>query len=418
MDRLSAQLAKAPSKSAVLSTEHDDIRVYRTKFIRISGSAPLLWWRADARESERIGALACGDGAAEIQVGRANRPRCCDVAKTMTIDLSALILLLASPAAVSGAVIFLVKKLIEARLASALEQAKAENALSLERAKAELGQRNALSLEQAKAELGQKNALSLEHTRAELARESVELAERAKAAAMRESAEHARVNDEVIRWGTPILEVIEALQHRLDNILDKGGDVALSSGNRLDPSWSMTFDYQMTSSLFLFAQYFAWVQQLRESASLELFGSSKERTDLLAAFFDTSWPLTVWPAREPLQECSTRDAQVFTLQQRAIGEAVLIDVDGKRRCMTFYEFEKKRHDLKACLAPLRNLLEDLGQNDCRRGRLILLRDRLSVIESRFKTFLETRKSRTQRYENAAQLEVAADVGIAPLSPRS
>lgn len=321
----------------------------------------------------------------------------------MTIDLSALILLLASPAAVSGAVIFLVKKLIETRLASALEQAKTENALSIERAK---------------AELGQENALSLERTRAELARESVELAERAKAAIMRESAQHARAHDEVIRWGTPILEAIETLRHRLDNILDKGGDVALSSGNRLDPSWSMTFDYQMTSSLFLFAQYFSWVQQLRESASLELFGSSEERTGLLAAFFDTSWPLTVWPPRDPLQRCSTRDAQVFALQQRAIGEAVLIDVDGKRRCMTFYEFERKRDDLKGCLAPLRNLLEDLGQNDCRRDRLVLLRDRLNVVESRFKAVLETRKSRAQRNESAAQLRVAADVGIASLSPRS
>ena len=36
----------------------------------------------------------------------------------------------------------------------------------------------------------------------------------------------------------------------------------------VDPDWAVSYEYVMPSTLFLFAEYFAWVQLLRERVSL------------------------------------------------------------------------------------------------------------------------------------------------------
>lgn len=229
----------------------------------------------------------------------------------------------------------------------------------------------------------------------------------------REIAKHDRLRNEVLKWGTPLLAAIRDLRHRLDNILNKEGCAALSPKCKISPSCSMTFDYQMTSTLFLFAQYFAWTRRLLEGASLELFRSEQERKALLSSFFEATWPLSAWPPRDPLPPGSGRDAQIFALQQRGLGEALLIDANGERRLMTYREFQSQATQMEDWLAPLRTLLLDLAEaNDYRWHRLALTHKRLAELESKFSGIMERNLALSKAAEHAvAAVNPAAGTSV-------
>lgn len=228
----------------------------------------------------------------------------------------------------------------------------------------------------------------------------------------RRAAKHDRVRNEVLRSGTPLMESIRDLRHRLDSILNREGYRALSRHSRLDANWSMTFEYQMTSTLFLFAQYFAWVRRLREGASLELFGSGKKRQAMLTSIFEATRPLSTWPPRDPLPAGGGRDGQVFALQQRALGEALLIEGGGERRFMTYHEFQSQQGQLESRLVPLRNLLEDLAKtDDCRWHRLALTHRNLAELEDKFGGTLERNLRSSKAAEHAVADNSAAGTSV-------
>jgi hypothetical protein len=72
-------------------------------------------------------------------------------------------------------------------------------------------------------------------------------------------------------------------QRRLDNILKNEGYLALSpdAKNKVNGEWSVTHGYFLSSTIFLFSQYFFGVRLLKERLSFELFDHHSDKDDLL-----------------------------------------------------------------------------------------------------------------------------------------
>jgi hypothetical protein len=184
-----------------------------------------------------------------------------------------------------------------------------------------------------------------------------------------------RVRQEVLRWTNPILGAVEGLESRLSNILNDGLFVALDprhAGEKrpVHPDWAVSYDYTMPSTLFLFAEYFAWIRLLQERLSFELFQSHETKDRFFDAIWRVTKALSSWP-RENIVG-NGQDAQVFYLQQRAIGE-LLIRRDGENaRSMTFPEFMEALDGdkgFRTLLDPLCVLLEAVQPETKRWSRL-------------------------------------------------
>jgi hypothetical protein len=192
-----------------------------------------------------------------------------------------------------------------------------------------------------------------------------------------------RIRTEIQRWANPILDAVRALTSRLQNILHRQGNIALSeTGSQAIPTnWSISYDYFMPSTLYLFCQYFYWVRRLQGELTFELFTSHAEKDE----FFERLWRVTDalgdWPAPPPA--CTGMDQQLFTLQQRVLGESMFVRQDD-RRCMGYDEFKEiwEEQPLADHLAPLRAMLEKLSNDhrDCRWRRLEAVRVALDGLD--------------------------------------
>jgi hypothetical protein len=86
------------------------------------------------------------------------------------------------------------------------------------------------------------------------------------------ASEVARVCQEKIRWANPSDIAVTGIYKRLKNIIREGAFVALSEKykEQVDPGWSIDYEYFFNSTLYLFAQYFAWARLVEEDLSIEL----------------------------------------------------------------------------------------------------------------------------------------------------
>jgi hypothetical protein len=173
-----------------------------------------------------------------------------------------------------------------------------------------------------------------------------------------------RIREEVLRWANPILGSVKGLTSRLANILDQGLHVALDpeadEGWPVDENWAIDRDYALESTLFVFAEYFAWVQLLHERMSFELFASQRTKDEFFAAIWKVSGALSHWP--KPPVHGAGRDTQVFVLQQRAIGELLIVREGDAPRVLAYPDFLAARKSdarFKETLAPLEALLSGL-----------------------------------------------------------
>jgi hypothetical protein len=190
-----------------------------------------------------------------------------------------------------------------------------------------------------------------------------------------------RIREEVLRWANPILGSVRSLGSRLENILDQDLYVALDRKAEwsLSEDWAIDRVYAVESTLFVFAEYFAWVQLLHEKMSFELFESEETKDEFFDAVWKVSGALSKWP--DTRVKGKGRDAQVFVLQQRAIGE-LLIRRDGDPRVLGYADFLERRDEppLKDMLAPLEALLSRLEKDSKRWQRLQNTRTALVELE--------------------------------------
>jgi hypothetical protein len=194
-----------------------------------------------------------------------------------------------------------------------------------------------------------------------------------------------RIREEVLRWANPILGSVKSLTSRLANILDDDLYLALDPAGEewpLDENWAIDRDYALESTLFVFAEYFAWVQLLHERMSFELFESQKTKDEFFAAIWQVSGALSHWP--EPPVHGAGRDTQVFVLQQRAIGELLIVRDGDTPRVLGYPDFLAARNDkppFTEMLAPLEVLLSGLEKETKRWQRLENTRGALVNLEN-------------------------------------
>src|SRR5947209_9609365 len=108
-----------------------------------------------------------------------------------------------------------------------------------------------------------------------------------------------RIREQIVRWAPPISRAVGDLEHRLHNILYWGGGLALSKDGQAPPGWSITYDYFMPSTLYLFALYFARIEMLWEELSFELFQSEQDRNEFFKAINTVSQALGRLPTLDP-----------------------------------------------------------------------------------------------------------------------
>jgi hypothetical protein len=206
-----------------------------------------------------------------------------------------------------------------------------------------------------------------------------------------------RIREEVLRWANPILSAVSDLEARLSNILNDNLYLALDPNadeeRPVDPDWAIGYEYTMESSLFLFAEYFSWTQLLKERLSFELFESQHAKDEFFKAVRNVSKALLSWPYERPLPEkkkaaAARKDAhtkkvepdidtQVFTLQQRAIGELMIERGADPPRVIGYPEFLSLRASdprFEKVFEPLVVLLQDLKPGTKRWRRLSGTRD--------------------------------------------
>ena len=196
-----------------------------------------------------------------------------------------------------------------------------------------------------------------------------------------------RIRDEVLRWANPILGAVTGLESRLANILDDSLYLALDADldkeRPVDDDWAIGHEYAMESTLFLFAEYFAWIRLLQQRLSFELFQSRETNDRFLAAVWDVSKALSRWPD-ESVVGFGT-DAQVFALQQRAIGELLIrSDPNGQKDVVGYPEFLSLRVEdarLEHVLSPLVLLLQGVEPATKRWCRLVSTREALGALRA-------------------------------------
>jgi hypothetical protein len=172
------------------------------------------------------------------------------------------------------------------------------------------------------------------------------------------AAQSERIRAEILRWSNPIRGAVLDLKHRLRNILDSGGYAALQpTPNALVPKgWSIDHAYFLPSTLYVFCQYFHWVRRLEVELGFDLFASQRDKDAFIERLSAVSDALGEWWYGLSAAD----DRQVFRLQQRALGECLLVR-EPAPRCLDYPEFLMD-HDappLETHLAPLIALIDGL-----------------------------------------------------------
>jgi hypothetical protein len=198
-----------------------------------------------------------------------------------------------------------------------------------------------------------------------------------------------RIRAEILRWANPILGAVEDLHKRLNNILCQMGYVALNPAYKESPQWSISYDYFMQSTLYLFSVYFAYAEALQEELSFELFRDQEEKRELFNALASVGKALSDFP---PSYSCTGGDRQVFHLEQRSIGSVVLRE-DDRTRCISYPDFRDKLGDIKfsLTLSPLQKLLEGVEPGSgCRWKRLDAVDTALAQVDEVCRKILQPR----------------------------
>ena len=216
----------------------------------------------------------------------------------------------------------------------------------------------------------------------------------------RDDASTERIREELLRWSNPILGSVKALRERLENVLKHEGYLGLSLDckDRVNPNWSITYDYFMSSTVYLFCQYFCYLELLRENLRFEIFQDHEEK-DL---FFDKSRKvgkaLSSFPNKALDSLPQEGDMQVFNLQQRMLGEIVTVRDGDVARCMKYSEFLAmwKEADSNGALNPLVEFLRDLNETNVRRWRrLELMKAALDELYKECESLISWRQSRPE-----------------------
>jgi hypothetical protein len=249
-------------------------------------------------------------------------------------------------------------------------------------------------VEELKADLKRQNDLELAKTKHQfelsLAREK-ERADIEKERLIRsldsESAINERIRREIVAWANPILNSVRDLNGRLSNILENKGYEALDeTATPPNPNWSISYSYFVNSTMYLFGQYFCWVQMLQQELSFEIFRSHELKDKVFVAIRAVSDALGNYP---PEFDGAGNDTQVFRLQQRAIADVLATSRDTKRACLGYADFlAKYPAELQSLCEPVKRLVDKVKPAERRWNRLRAVHSALSTLEKECEALLK------------------------------
>jgi hypothetical protein len=230
----------------------------------------------------------------------------------------------------------------------------------------------------------------IEHLKAELRDES----NRLKTGMETSAATDERLRKEVVRWANPILNAVNDLDYRLRNILEDEGYKALDSATpSRDPNWSMTYDYFLDSTLYLFGQYFCQIHLLRQELSFELFGTHEKKGSFADAILAVEKGIGDYSESFKF-EGDGNDRQVFRFQQRAIGELLTNAQAKPPSCVAFpsYLTRKTEPQFVSAFDPLKQLVDKLKPGERRWARLRWTRGELAKLRTECEKLLQLKGS--------------------------
>jgi hypothetical protein len=205
-----------------------------------------------------------------------------------------------------------------------------------------------------------------------------------------------RIRREAERWANPILGAVRDLLARLENILEDEAYPALSATPKepIPDGWSITYEYFLPSTAFLMAQYFCYVRLLNEGLRFDLFPEYEDKDKFFGDIRAVGKSLSDWPLEELGDPAPADDRQIFNLQQRAIGEAMIVGEGDVAHCIGFSEFLKKWQDddaFKSQFAPLKEMLDGLEPNTkARWQRFEMMQKALGKLEGECKLILHSK----------------------------
>lgn len=181
----------------------------------------------------------------------------------------------------------------------------------------------------------------------------------------------------------PLGSAAEELQARLRNILSNQGYVQLDRNwdQRRPVNWSSTHGYFTSSSVYVFANYFARVEILRDRLGADEHAARGQ--PLMAALNDVARALSSWPAPYT-SGCPGWDTQVFTWQQRALGQVLRTGGSDATHVMTYAEYLAEQGTVEQHAQPLTRLLVDISpspEGNCRWQRLLAVQTALGIVQA-------------------------------------
>lgn len=198
----------------------------------------------------------------------------------------------------------------------------------------------------------------------------------------------------VIACAGPMLVSVSDLLGRLNNILDDQGygPLAANWDANKPRAWSITHEYIMDSTLYLFCVYFARVQILREQLGADQYVPEDDKDSLQRCLRSTTNALLSFPAPYNIDGCPGGDTQIFSWQQTAMGEILIRREQQDATVITYPTFLDEQiraggHHLE----PLRALLLDLSPipvGNCRWLRLAATRDALITVRRECERILQ------------------------------
>ena len=108
----------------------------------------------------------------------------------------------------------------------------------------------------------------------------------------------------------------------------------------------------------MFAQYFGWREIIRREVQFLRFGRDRETRAVAALLQDVG--------EKFLTDDFGAQFMVWRVEQRGLGEDMIVTADGKLTCMGYASFIRNREKMKAWLDPLERDLRDLSPDGRRR----------------------------------------------------
>ena len=159
------------------------------------------------------------------------------------------------------------------------------------------------------------------------------------------------------RHRDPLLAAAYELQARLHNILCNSFTEDYVLGNRASKQ-----EAAVESTLYVFAQFFGWREVIRREIQFLRFlrdEETREVAQLLRNIGETF-----------LTDDYGHQFMVWRVEQRGLGECMIVTSDGKATCMGFATFVRQRATMKEWLDPLERDLREI--DDGGRSRLTKL----------------------------------------------